>query len=96
MKKNGFTLLEMIVVMMVVATLFILTIPNVSKVINSVDDKACDALTKVVDAAIVQYKLEHGSYPNSIGELSEYLSDDQMYCKNGKGISIIDGHATHD
>ena len=55
MNKKGFTLLEMVVVVMIIAILFLLTIPNVSKVIDSVDNNACDALTRVVDSAIVQY-----------------------------------------
>ena len=40
MKQKGFTLLEMIVVVMIIAVLFLLTIPNISGVIGGVDDKA--------------------------------------------------------
>ena len=97
MKKNGFTLLEMVVVVMIIAVLFLLTIPNVAKVINAVDDNACDALTRVVDSAIVQYKLSYGQYPNSISDLvaAGLLSSDQTACSNGKSIYIADGQAYH-
>jgi len=98
MKKKGFTLLEMIVVVMIIAVLFLLTIPNVSKVLDSVDNKACDALTKVVDSAIVQFKLDYDEYPGSVQDLinAGYLTDKQATCSNGKAISIVDGHAVYD
>ena len=98
MIKKGFTLLEMVVVMIIISILFLLTIPNVSRVINSVDDRACLALTKVVDAAIAQYKLDWGKMPNSITDLVSggYLDEDQVTCPNGKTLSIEDGHCVNE
>lgn len=98
MIKKGFTLLEMVVVMIIISILFLLTIPNVSRVINSVDDRACLALTKVVDAAIAQYKLDWGKMPNSITDLVSggYLDEDQVTCSNGKTLSIEDGHCVNE
>ena len=98
MNKKSFTLLEMVVVVMIVAILFLLTISNVSKVINIVDDNACDALTRVVDSAIVQYKLTYGQYPNSTNDLiaAGLISEDQASCSNGKSIYISDGSAHHE
>jgi len=95
MRKKAFTLLEMIVVVMIIAVLFLLTMPNVSKVIDTVDNKACDALTKVVDTAIVQFKLEYGQNPGSVNDLinAGFLREDQASCSNGSQISIVDGHA---
>lgn len=98
MNKKGFTLLEMVVVVMIIAILFLLTIPNVSKVIDQVDDNACNALTRVVDSAIVQYKLTYGQYPNSTNDLlsAGLISSDQMTCSNGKNIYIEGGQSYHD
>ncbi len=94
MNRKGFTLLEMVVVVIIVSILFLLTIPNVSKVISSVDSKACKALTKVVDSAIVQFRLDYGSDPNSLSDLVNggYLEADQTSCSNGNALTIIDGH----
>ena len=84
----------MVVVVIIVSILFLLTIPNVSKVISSVDSKACKALTKVVDSAIVQFRLDYGSDPNSLSDLVNggYLEADQTSCSNGNALTIIDGH----
>lgn len=95
MKNNkGFTLLEMVVVVIIISILFLLTVPNVSKVIASVDSKACSALTKVVDSAIVQFRLDYGSEPNSLSDLVNggYLEPEQTKCTNGGVLIIENGH----
>lgn len=94
MRSKGFTLLEMVVVVIIISVLLLLSIPNVSRIISSVDSKACQALTKVVDAAIVQFKLDYGTYPNSITDLvnAGYLESSQTTCSNGASLSIVDGH----
>lgn len=96
--KKAFTLLEMIVVVMIISILFLLTVPNVSRIINSVDNKACDALTKVIDTAIVQYKLDNDEVPLNINDLVNggYITARQSTCSNGKQLYIVDGHAAYD
>lgn len=98
LNKKGFTLMEMVVVVAIIVVLFLLTIPNVRKVMDSVDNKGCDALLKVVEAAILEYKLDNGSYPNDISDLiSEgYLSEGQNTCTNGSNVYISNGVAYHD
>ena len=95
MKAKGFTLLEMIVVVMIISILFLISVPNIAKIINSVENVGCNALTKVVDAAIVEFKLDYGEYPMGVDELinAGYLSAEQAKCSNGKAIGINDGHA---
>ncbi|MBR2802729.1 MAG: prepilin-type N-terminal cleavage/methylation domain-containing protein [Erysipelotrichaceae bacterium] len=95
MKKDAFTLLEMIVVVMIVSVLFLLTLPNVTKVMDAVDSKACNALTKVADTAVVQYKLDYGRNPGSIDDLvnAGYLTAEQTTCSNGSHLYLADGHA---
>lgn len=93
--KKGFTLLEMILVVSVISILFLLTVPSIQKVLTVVDQKGCDALVKVVDAAIVQYRLEKGSVPNDVYDLisAGYLHESQLQCTNGKRIVISYGEA---
>lgn len=98
MVKKGFTLLEMIVVVIIISILFLLTVPNVSKVIDSVDNRACSAMTKVVDSAIAQFKLDYGTMPNSIEDLvlGGYIEQSQTKCSNGKGLYLQNGHCVSD
>ena len=97
-KKKAFTLLEMIVVVMIISILFLLTVPNVTKVINSVDNKACNAMTKVIDAAVVQFKLDYDTMPSGISDLvnAGYITESQTTCSNGKSLYLADGHAVYD
>lgn len=99
MKKcKGFTLLEMIVVVMIISVLFLLTVPNVSRIMNSVENVGCDALLKVVDAAVIEFKIEYGEYPGSINDLVNggFLNNEQTKCSNGQVIYLKDGHAFSD
>ncbi len=96
-KKNinqGFTLLEMSVVIFIIGVLLLLTIPNINKVLNSVSDKGCKAQLKVVDSAIVQYKLEFSEEVTIEQLVSQgYLSNEQLKCSNGQSIGISNGQA---
>ena len=95
MKYKAFTLLEMVVVVMVVSILFLISIPNIARIINSVENVGCNALTKVVDAAIVEFKIDYGQYPSSVSDLinAGYLSPEQANCSDGKSIVIDGGQA---
>lgn len=41
--EKGFTLVEMLVVLLIISILILVTIPNVSKHFASIDEKGCDA-----------------------------------------------------
>lgn len=96
--KKGFTLIEMVVVVFIIALILLLTMPNIQKVINTVQDKGCKSQVKVIDAAILEYMLIHDQKPQSTSELiSEGLiSSEQVKCQNNKVITIVDGQARAD
>ncbi|MFV0380505.1 MAG: competence type IV pilus major pilin ComGC [Anaerorhabdus sp.] len=93
--KKGFTLLEMMIVLIILSILFLLAVPNIQKVIKTVDKKGCDALVKVVDSAILQYKLSNDVFPSSIQDLVNegFLNESQTKCNSGNSIGISDGQA---
>ena len=93
--RKGFTLLEMILVMSAIVGVFLLTIPNIAKTLTVVNEKSCDAQLKIIDAAILQYRLKYDINPNSIQALVEegFLSNRQIKCSNGKEIFISNGQA---
>lgn len=93
--KKGFTLLEMIVVIMIVALIMLVTIPNIQKVITIVQDKGCESQVKLVDAAILQYMVKYDEIPSGIDQLIDdgLLDSKQNKCQNNKVIFIDDGQA---
>lgn len=95
MRKNAFTVMEMVIVMLIVAVLFLLTIPNIRKTLNIVEDRSCQAQKKLVDAAILQYRLKNDEDPHSMEDLVKegLLSKRQTKCFDKKQIRIHNGQA---
>ncbi len=94
--NNGFTLLELMIVFIGIAALFLLTIPNLSKVLDILQKTGCSAQITVVDSAILQYYLAHQKKPLSIMDLvtEGFILDTQTKCQNGQIITIENGQAT--
>lgn len=93
--QNGFTLLEMTIVIIIISVLFLLTVPNIQKTLSIVNNKGCKAIEKVGDAAILQYKLEYDEYPGSVTDLinAGLLTEEQIKCDGSKSLVISDGQA---
>ncbi|MCP8967100.1 competence type IV pilus major pilin ComGC [Ectobacillus ponti] len=85
--EKGFTLLEMLLVMVVISALLLLIIPNISKQRASVQSKGCSALQKSVEVQVQAYHLEQNKFP-AIEDLikDKYISSDK--CPNGQSIII--------
>lgn len=91
--KNGFTLVEIMIVMMALALLLLLTIPNVSKTVSIIENTGCKSQLNLIDSSILQFKLEQQRYPRDIAELVElgFIKTEHRYCQNGREI-IIENH----
>jgi competence protein ComGC len=100
--EDGFTLIEMLLVMLVITVLLLIMIPNVTKNSGVIGDKGCEALLSMVDAQIQTYKLDNGKGPEDMEDLNteEYLGDKfvegELKCPNGEGVVIADGKAIKD
>ncbi|WP_409270645.1 competence type IV pilus major pilin ComGC [Neobacillus sp. SCS-31] len=83
---QGFTLVEMMVVMLVITVLLVITIPNIAKHNENINAKGCDAYKKMVEAQVQAFVLEKGIYPSSIGDLiaGDYLPPNAGGCPGGK------------
>lgn len=94
-KQEGFTILEMIIVLSIIALIFLLTLPNIQQKQKIIQNKGCEALIEVVNAQILLYEIDHLVSPDSIGQLiSEgYIKDTQKRCPNGEMIEIHNGQA---
>lgn len=93
--QKGFTLLEMIIVITIVSIIFLLTVPNIQTTLSIVDKKGDRARVKVVDSAILQYRLEYNETPTDVVELINegLLTEEQVECSDGSSITIMNGQA---
>lgn len=91
--NRGFTLIEMLIVLMIISVLIILVIPNLSGKSKEVNDKGCDALAKVVQAQSDSYFLDKGEYATSLKTLvsSGYITEEQQTCPTGEELEYSSG-----
>ncbi|CDQ17984.1 competence protein ComGC [Halobacillus karajensis] len=89
--EKGFTLIEMLIVLLVISILLIITIPNMSKNSTSVRAKGCEALIKTTEAQVEAYFIDHKVYPDDLSILVEEDYISQEKCPNGKSLVLVDG-----
>ena len=94
-KVKGFTLIELLVVLSIVMMLMLLVIPNVTNKLNSIKDKGCEALIRMINSQIQLYEINEGYLPSDIDDLIDgnYIEMSQSVCPNGKEIYIQSGEA---
>ena len=93
--KQGFTVLEMMIVLSIISLVFLITLPNIQQKEKIIRKKGCEALVEVVNSQIILYEIDNGVTPTSIDQLivKGYLKKSQKKCPNGKTIYISGGQA---
>ena len=92
-QRAGFTILEMIIVLSVIALIFLLTLPNIQQKQKTIQTKGCQALVEVVNSQILLFELDHNRTPISELINEGYLKEGQNICQGGKEIVIVNGQA---
>lgn len=89
-KDDGFTLLEMTIVIMIIAALLLLIIPNVSKVNDTTDKTTSEAVVNTVETQITLYKMENPNKNISEEEMlnvlvnEKWITDEQRKAYNNR------------
>jgi competence protein ComGC len=92
-REKGFTLIEMMIVLLIISVLILIAIPNVTKHSKSIDEKGCAAYVKMVQGQVEAYKMDEKKLPTSLDDLTdkEYLPGNPQ-CPDGTQLSIsLDG-----
>lgn len=87
--QNGFTLIEMMVVLLIISVLILIAIPNVTKHSATIDDKGCEAYVKMVQGQVEAYRIDLKAVP-TLTDLTDndYLRAGETTCPNGAAIQI--------
>ena len=87
--QRGFTLIEMLIVMLIITVLIAIAIPNVSKQTSAVDEKGCKAFVQMVQGQVESYRMDEKAIP-VMADLVEngYLKANETSCPNGKAVII--------
>ena len=87
-KRKGFTLIELIAVLVILAILALIVTPLVMNIIRkariSADKRSIDAYGRSVEYAIATYLLDNGRFPTSIEELTIEYTGDEVVCSTSK------------
>ena len=98
--QKGFTLIEMMIVLLVISVLLVITVPNVTKNNSSINEKGCEAFVKMVQGQVQAYELDDNKsedgklVPVSVTALIAGGYITQEKCPSGKEITIEDGIVT--
>ena len=84
LKKKGFTLIELIAVLVIMAIIALIVTPLVMNIIRkartSADKRSIDAYGRSIELAIAGYLMDKGSFPTSIDQLTIEYSGDKVVC----------------
>ena len=88
-QQAGFTLIEMLIVLLIISILILITIPNVTKHFATVDEKGCKAYISMVQGQVEAYRVDFMAYP-TIDDLvaKGYLKKNETTCPNKAEIMI--------
>lgn len=88
--QKGFTLIEMMIVLLVISVLLIITVPNIASHNNNINKKGCEGYIKLVEAQVQAYKMDKKVTP-TFQQLNDekYLKSPDASCPDGTKIEIL-------
>ncbi|OZM57662.1 hypothetical protein CIB95_04635 [Lottiidibacillus patelloidae] len=94
-KEKGFTLVEMLIVLMIMTTLLLIAMPSIDKNNSVVNGKSCEAMKSLVEGQAETFAVETGAKPTIIGDLAGYISeieatDQELLCPGEQQKIVID------
>ena len=83
-KKKGFTLIELIAVLVIMAIIALIVTPLVMNIIRNArtaaDKRSVDAYGRSIEIAIAGYLLDTGKFPTSMNQLTVEYKGDEVVC----------------
>ncbi|HEB13271.1 MAG TPA: prepilin-type N-terminal cleavage/methylation domain-containing protein [Actinobacteria bacterium] len=90
--EKGFTLIELMVVILIIGILVALAIPVFAGTTQRARGEACKNTLRAIDGASAQFQAEFGVWPTSVDDLinTKYLKNEPIDPHVGAGAYTID------
>ncbi|WP_408006743.1 competence type IV pilus major pilin ComGC [Pseudalkalibacillus sp. A8] len=84
--EHGFTLIEMLIVILIISILLLIAVPNTAKINEVVKDKSCDATVKLIQSQVAAYEVEFSKLPTNLEALKTevYIEDEAWICPDNQ------------
>ncbi|MDD3375698.1 MAG: prepilin-type N-terminal cleavage/methylation domain-containing protein [Candidatus Omnitrophica bacterium] len=92
MKRHGFTLVEILVVLVVIGILISLVIPNALRAIDIANTRSCANNIRTLDSAIQLHFAQNRTWPTALDDLCPFL--DAASCTAGVNVMVCPVDAT--
>ncbi|HEB13270.1 MAG TPA: prepilin-type N-terminal cleavage/methylation domain-containing protein [Actinobacteria bacterium] len=94
--EKGFTLIELMVVVLIIGILVAIAIPVFGSAANNARDKACEGNVRTIAGAVAQYQAEYNSVPADVDALvtASFLKSAPDDPHNATWTYSIDGTGT--
>ncbi|GAK03368.1 late competence protein ComGC [Geomicrobium sp. JCM 19037] len=89
-KQGGFTLIEMMIVLLIISVLLLIAIPNMVKNSEVAQSKSCEATIDLLRAQAGSYEVQFGKPLTDLKDLQSEGLVDRITCPNGDTISLKD------
>lgn len=85
--QGGFTLIEMMIVLVIISILLLIVVPNMTKNQEIANEKGCEATIELIKSQVIAYQIEENKLPASIEELvPDYVTT--TTCPDGTKLEL--------
>ncbi len=89
LEKDGFTLIEMLIVLMIISILLLIAVPNMLKSHDLVESKSCTATVKLVQSQVASYEMENDGAVPTLDQLKTEGYIDRVTCPGGESLTLV-------
>ncbi|RST73809.1 prepilin-type N-terminal cleavage/methylation domain-containing protein [Siminovitchia acidinfaciens] len=87
--EKGFTLIEMMIVLLVITVLLLIALPNITNHSANINEKGCSGLKHMVQGQVEAYRMDKNEIPNAAQLVdAQYLRDADLKCPDGTNLTI--------